>query len=243
MKLEFIPIKTRVAKPPKDDISDIIDSLEVKNGDIIFITSKIISIHQGRTQKIGTRPKEELIREESERYLPYTNETGDFHTNLTVTQGILNISAGIDESNADGYYILWPKDIDNFCAEVRQFLMKKFKLSKLGVVATDSHTTPLRYGVTGITIGISGIKPLRDIRGENDLFGRAMHITQVNMIDPLTAMAVNLMGESNESTPIMILRNYQNIEFSENVSMKDLKTDPEIDLYQALIDVIPKVDN
>ena len=77
----------------------------------------------------------------------------------------------------------------------------------------------------------------------SDIFGRAMHITQIDMIDPLAAMAVNLMGESNECTPIVILRNYKNIKFSNKASMKNFKIDPKLDLYQALIDVIPKVDN
>ncbi len=243
MKIEFIPVKTRVVTPPQDDIFDIIDSLEVKDGDIIFITSKIVGIHQGRTRKISEVTKEELIKEEAERYLPYVNKTGNFHVNLTVTQGVLIASAGIDGSNANGYYILWPKEIDKFCQDVRKKLMQKFNLSKLGVVVTDSHTTPLRWGVTGIAIGLAGIRPLKDIRGKEDLFGRAMHVTQVDMIDPLAAMAVNLMGESDEGTPIAILRNYKGIDFSDTASMAEFKIDPEIDLYQALINVIPKVDS
>ena len=60
MKIEFIPIKTRIVHPPKDDITDIINSLTVKDGDIIFITSKILGLHQGRTAKIGTIEKEDL---------------------------------------------------------------------------------------------------------------------------------------------------------------------------------------
>ena len=243
MKIEFLPVRTRVVKPPKDDIWDIIDRLKICDGDIIFITSKIISIHQGRTVKIGSKTKEELIRSEAERYLPYVNKAGNFHVNLTVTQGVLIASAGIDESNANGYYILWPKNIDQFCREVREYLMKKFNLNKLGVVVPDAHTTPLRWGVTGIAIGLAGVKPLKDIRGKEDLFGRPMHITQIDMIDPITAMAVNLMGEGNECTPIAILRGYKNIEFSNDASMQDFKINPENDLYQALIDVIPKVDN
>lgn len=241
MKLEFIPVKTRAVHPPKDDIYDIIDSLDIQEGDIIFITSKIIAIHQGRTRKIGEVAKEDLIRQEAERYLLYVNNTGDFHVNLTVTQDILIPSAGIDESNADGYYVLWPEKIDQFCQEIRQYLMKKYNLTKLGVIATDSHTTPLRWGVTGITIGLSGIEPLKDIRGEKDLFGREMHITKVDLIDPLTAMAVNLMGESDECTPIVILRGYNRIPFSDSASMKDFKIEPEMDLYRPLIEVLPKV--
>ena len=53
MQIEFLPIKTRIVHPPQDDIWDIIESLEVKDGDIVFITSKIIAIHQGRTRKVG----------------------------------------------------------------------------------------------------------------------------------------------------------------------------------------------
>ena len=240
MKLNFIPIKTRVVHTPKDEIWDIIDSLEVQEGDIIFITSKILSIHQGRTMKIGEIPKEELIRREAERYLAYKNPDGNYHVNLTVNQNVLIPAAGIDESNADGYYIMWPRGVDNLCQEIRKRLMQKFNIKKLGVIATDSHTTPLRWGVTGITIGLAGVNPLRDIRGVEDLFGRPMHVTQVNLIDPLTSMAVLIMGEASEATPIVILRGYQNITFDNNVSMENFKIEPEIDIYSPLIQVLPK---
>ena len=241
MKLEFIPVKTRVVHTPKDNIRDIIDNLNTQDGDIVFVTSKIMAIHQGRTCRVSEVAKENLIRQEAERYLPYVNGAGNFHVNLTVTQNILIPSAGIDESNADGYYVLWPEKIDQFCQKIRHHLMKKYNLTKLGVIATDSHTTPLRWGVTGITIGLAGVEPLKDIRGEKDLFGREMHVTKVNLIDPLTAMAVNLMGESNECTPIVILRGYDRIPFSDTASMKDFKIKPETDLYGPLIEVLPKV--
>ena len=213
----------------------------MQNGDIIFITSKIMAIHQGRTRKIDEIEKEELIRQEADRYSSYVNKAGDFHVNLTVTQNVLISAAGIDESNADGYYVLWPEDIDEFCREVRRYLMKKHNLTKLGVVATDSHTTPLRWGVTGITIGLAGVEPLKDIRGEKDLFGREMRITKVDLIDPLTAMAVRFMGEGSECTPIVILRGYDGIPFSDTASMKDFKIEPELDLYRPLIEVLPKI--
>lgn len=240
MKLEFIPVKTRVVRPPKDEIDDIIDSLEVKDGDIIFITSKIMGIHQGRTRRIGEVSKEELIRAEAERYLEYENKEGGFNVNLTVAHGVLIPAAGIDESNADGYYVLWPEKIDEFCREIREKLVRKFGLKQLGVVATDSHTTPLRWGVTGIAIGLSGIEPAKDIRGEEDIFGRKMKLTKVDMIDPLAAMAVNVMGEASERVPIVIARGETKIEFSETGSMEGFKIEPEMDLYRPLIEAIPK---
>ena len=239
MNLTFLPIKTRLVRPPKDDIFDILDSLDVKDGDIIFITSKIIAIHQGRTRKIGTVEKDDLIKQEADRYLAYNNAAGDFHVNLTVSHGVLIPAAGIDESNADGYYVLWPENTDEFCQEIRARLMQKHGLKKLGVVATDSHTTPLRWGVTGLTIGLAGVEPLRDIRGTTDLFGREMDLTQVNLIDPLASLAVLLMGESSECTPIVILRGYTGIPFSDTASMDNFRIAPELDLYAPLLNALP----
>lgn len=240
MKFEFLPIKTRVVRSPKDDIMDIFDSLEIQNGDIIFVTSKIVGIYEGRTAKTDEVTKEELIRREATRYLPYASETGEFHVNLTVNQNVLIPSAGIDESNADGYYVMWPKNPDESCQKIREYLMKKHNLTKLGVVMTDSHTTPLRWGVTGIAIGFAGVEPLKDIIGEPDLFGRKMHITKVNLLDPITGMAVLVMGEADECTPICILRGYQGIPFSETASMKDFLIDEKKDLYAPLIKALPE---
>jgi len=237
MLLNFIPIKTRVVMPPQDEIWDIVDGLEVEEGDIVFITSKILGIHEGRTVKMGDVEKEELIRREAEFWLPYAHRAG-FKTNLTITQNVLIPAAGIDESNSNGYYVMWPENPDALCAEIRTRLMQKYGLTKLGVVTTDSHTTPLRWGVTGIAIGLAGVEPLEDIRGNKDIFGRSMKVTQVNRIDALAGMATLLMGESAETRPIVILRGYEGIVFSDEASMQDFKILPEDDIYQPLLDVM-----
>jgi len=237
MKLEFIPIKTRIVHPPKDEIWDILDSLKVKDGDIIFITSKIMAIHQGRCVPKDKANKQQLIEQEATHFLPYKHPDG-FNLNLAIVNNTLLPAAGIDESNSDGHYILLPKDIDAFCNEIRVRLINKHRVKNLGVVCTDSHTTPLRWGVTGITMGLSGIKQLNDIRGHKDIFGRKMGVTKVNLIDPLTSMAVLLMGESNEQTPIVILRDYKGIDFDENANMQEFLIDPETDIYKPLLDVL-----
>ena len=237
MKYEFIPVKTRVVMPPKDEIWDIVDSLEVRDGDVVFITSKIMGIHQGRTRVVGEVEKEDLIRECSEYYFPY-DHPGGWHVNLTVTDGVLIPAAGIDESNANGHYIMWPRDVDALCRELRDRLMKRTGAKRLGVVSTDSHTTPLRWGVTGITIGLAGVEPTRDIRGDSDIFGREMKITKVNQLDALTGMAVLLMGEADEQTPVVILRGYDGLEFSDTASMEGYKIGIEEDLYKPLLDVM-----
>jgi F420-0:gamma-glutamyl ligase len=192
--------------------------------------------------------KETLIKQESARYLPYKHHAG-FMVNLTVTNNILIPAAGIDESNADGHYILWPEDVDKLCAEIRRRLIDRHceegrrpdeAIQNLGVVSTDSHTTPLRWGVTGITTGLAGVEPLRDLRGEADIFGRKMGVTKVNIIDALAGAAVLFMGEAAEQTPIIILRGFDGIKFSDTASMKDFTISPEDDLYSPLIEVMKK---
>jgi len=238
MSFHFTPIKTRLVHPPKDDIYDILDSLpSLEEKDIVFITSKILGIHQGRCVPCEGTDKTELIRQEADRYLSYRHPSG-FNVNLTVTDNVLIPAAGIDASNADGYYIMWPKNVDALCAEIRSFLCQKNKIKDLGIVATDSHTTPLRYGVTGISVGIAGVEPLKDFRGQKDLFGRKLELTQVNQIDALASMAVLLMGESDECTPIVLLRGWDKIAFNEKGSMQDFKISPEEDLYTPLLSVM-----
>jgi F420-0:gamma-glutamyl ligase len=253
MKFEFIPIKTRVVRPPKDEIFDILDNLDVRDGDIVFITSKILAIHQGRTVPREGVDKQSLIEREAMAWLPH-QMGNELNVNLTITENVLIAAAGIDESNADGHFILWPKEIDKLCFEIRERLLQRIaggvrggnhflpedSSLNLAVVATDSHTMPLRYGVTGISIGLAGVDPLVDLRGEPDIFGRKLHVTTVNRIDPLASMAVLLMGEAAEQTPIVILRGYKGIKFDEKGSMKNFKIPPEIDIYQPLLDVMKR---
>ncbi len=238
MSFNFTPVKTRLVHPPEDDIYDILDALPaLAEKDIVFITSKILGIHQGRCVPCEGTDKTELIKREADRFLSYEHP-GGFNVNLTVTDNVLIPAAGIDASNADGYYIMWPKNTDALCAEIRSFLCKKNNIKDLGVIATDSHTTPLRYGVTGISVGIAGVEPLKDFRGHKDLFGRKLKLTQVNEIDALAAMAVLLMGESDECTPIVLLRGWDKIVFNERASMRDFKITPEEDLYTPLLSVM-----
>lgn len=240
MSFTFTPIKTRIVQPPKDEIWDILDALPaLMEKDIVFITSKILAIHQGRCVPVEGTDKNKLIEQEATFYLPYEHPDG-FNVNLTITDNILIPAAGIDESNADNHYILWPKNVDELCREIRTYLAVKNNIKDLGVISTDSHTTPLRYGVVGITTGLAGVEPLQDVRGEKDLFGKEIMLTQVNKVDPLSAMAVALMGETDECMPIVLLRGYDSIVFDENASMENFKIAPEVDLYTPLLSVMTK---
>ena len=228
--------------PPQDNIYPILDRYlpKLKEGDVVFITSKILAIHQGRCLLISdVKDKDALIVSESDRYIP-RSEVPHGYAVLTLKDHTLIPSAGIDESNANGYYILWPTDTQQLLKEICLYLKRKHKIRKLAVIATDSHTTPLRYGVTGISVGFFGLEPLFDYRGKKDIFGRALKMTQTNIVDALSATAVLLMGEGNECTPILIGRGLDFIKFTTKDRYQTMVIDPEEDLYFPLLKVFKK---
>lgn len=234
--MEIIPIKTRIIKPPKDSIYDIFESLNLKEKDVLCITSKIVAIHQGRTVcKSEVEDKDRLIKTESEVFIPREDCPGE-HVIMTLKNHTLIPSAGIDESNANDHYILWPEKPEKEAKKICEFLKNKNKITKLGVIITDSHTTPLRWGVMGISVGFFGIEPLISHIGKKDLFGREIEMAKTNVVDSIASMAVYAMGEVNESTPMAIAREIPNLKFTEKETYKDLIIPKKEDIYYPLLE-------
>ncbi len=234
--MRFISVRTRKLLPPKDDIYSVFrESLpRLREGDIVFITSKILAIHQGRSVKIGKNVnKRKLVLGEADAYVENRAPHWDFI--LTIKDSTLIPSSGVDESNGNGYYILWPRRTNSLLKEIRAYLKKKYKLKNLAVVATDSHTVPLRWGVSGISTGFYGLEPLRDQRGARDIFGRKLKYTRVNVPDALAAMAVLTMGEAGERTPIVILRGMRGIQFTDRPTWHKVTIPPRKDLYAPIL--------
>src|SRR5205814_1858990 len=107
-------------------------------------------------------------------------------------------SAGIDESNGNGYYILWPEQIQQVAKEIWEHVRKTKNIQNLGVIITDSHSLPLRWGVLGVAIGFFGFMPLTDLRGKMDIFGRSLIMTRQNIPDAIAGAGVYFMGEGDE---------------------------------------------
>jgi len=199
---------------------------------VLAITSKVISLSEGQVVPKTAIEKTALVKQESDQYL---GEVG-YGCHLTVKHGLFIPSAGIDESNAEGdYYILFPKDPYLTAHTIRDSLAREWGLINFGVIITDSHTSPLRAGVTGITLAHSGFKGIENKVGTPDLFGRPLKMTRINAADALSTTAVYCMGESNECTPLAILRSTGIVFEREH---KERKTEcaipPEEDLYFPL---------
>ncbi|MDE2312154.1 MAG: coenzyme F420-0:L-glutamate ligase [Patescibacteria group bacterium] len=241
--MKFFPIKTRPFIPPRDNIFKLLDESlpQLKEGDVVFITSKILSIHQGKCVKItkSKTQKSRLTTQEADYSLPASQVAGS-EIILTIKDYTLIPSSGIDESNGSGYLILWPKHPSREAKTIGQYLKRKYRIKKLSIIITDSHTTPLRWGTQGISIGFYGLEPLLDYRGKKDIFGRKLKHTQVNVVDSLTAMAVLLMGEGDERQPLLVLRGANFIRFTNKDTHRKLVIEPKKDLYYPLLKIFRK---
>ena len=232
-------VKTRVFQPPKDDLFSFIEEnvSGLKERSIIVFASKIISIWQGRcVAKDSVKDKDELIKEEAELYLE-RNDKFNRYAMLTIKNNVLIPTAGIDESNGKGYYILWPRSPFSAAKKIYRFLKQKYQLKKFGVIIADSHCVPLRRGTIGISLAYCGFSPLRNYRGKKDIFGRKFKISQLNITDSLAAAATLIMGEGKEQTPIAVIEGLAAVKFENpnRSKMSNIKIKREKDIYAPLL--------
>ncbi len=204
---------------------------------ILVVTSKIVSLCEGRAIKTGTEHKSDVIEREAEYFLPA--HASKYDITLTINRNLLVPSAGIDESNGNGYYVLWPSDPQKTANQIRNYLCKRFSLSFVGVIITDSHTTPLRWGTTGVSIAHSGFLALNNYIGKPDIFGRILEMTKANIADALAVSAVVVMGEGNEQTPLAVINDIPFVQFQTrnptNKEIKSLKINMKDDVYAPLL--------
>jgi dihydrofolate synthase / folylpolyglutamate synthase len=217
---------------------------------VLVITSKIIAYEQGRlvptlaaqTGKEVSREEEralkhQLVRQEADYYLePYSSK---YDLMLTITNATLMINAGIDESNADEHYVLWPKNLYAEAEKIWQNLREDFSVKEVGVIIPDSRSVPLRWGVVGMSLASCGFQVLNDFVGDEDLFGREIKMVQVNAAEALATAAVFEMGEVAEQTPLALVTDSKMIRFMDRPLNKQELAELEIeikdDMYGPLL--------
>lgn len=221
-------VKTRIFKENEDLEAFILEHVSSLNeSSILVVTSKIVALSEGRTADVKDREK--IIEQESEFVLRTK------HTWLTIKDGVVMASAGVDESNADGKLVLLPEDSFKAAAVMRDKLKRHFDLNHLGVIITDSRLLPLRAGIVGVALGYAGFKGVRDYRGTPDLFGRELKLSRTDIADGLATAAVLEMGEGKEQQPLAIIEDAP-VEFVEKVDRNELHIDIEDDVYRPLFD-------
>lgn len=226
--------------------------LSVQDGDVLVVTSKLLSRAEGRfvdltqvrpssraaevASAVGKDPRlvELILRESSaiSRQAPGV---------LIVRHrlGFVVANAGIDASNAvppgaaagsGPWALLLPEAPDASAAAIRARVQSGAPSgTRVGVVITDSFGRPFRLGTVGVAIGVSGLPPLWDRRGEKDLFGRALEQTITALADQVAAVADLVAGQAAEGRPLVLVRGLRFDPVTEPASA--LLRKPEEDLY------------
>ncbi|MBD3195666.1 MAG: coenzyme F420-0:L-glutamate ligase [Candidatus Lokiarchaeota archaeon] len=239
--MHLISIKLPIIKKNDPLLKILINQLKsnrkfLQDKDILVISEKVISISQGRVveladiheisekarklaNKYDMNPKiVELILQEASEIIG-----GMEHVILTQVNDFLIANAGIDQSNAGlGKVILLPDYLDEVVWKYWETLRNEFDIEDLGIIIADSRVQPLRKGTIGIAIATAGFEPVEDCVGKPDLFGRPLEITLRAVADDLVSAAQFLLGEANEQTPVVLIRDAK-ISFTENP-----KTTPEM---------------
>lgn len=222
----------------------------LEEGDIVVFASTIVSKAEGRRyllNNIMPMPEAEelaVLNAEDPHFIQYVldNSTRILRKHPLLVQTVLGnvcINAGIDRSNTEsGYILLLPKDPD---ASARKLRDRIFELTgkTVSVVITDTNGRSFREGQIGVTVGCAGIAALHDKRGDVDLFGHELKITIQGIVDEVAACANMLMGESNEGTPIAVIRGYVYLADDNGIKITYRK-DNEDFVKQALLEKIQR---
>lgn len=232
MTLILTPLAGLPIIKPGDDLADLIADvikhaeMNLADGDILVIAQKIISKSEDRFVNLNDiSPSEralelaqhvdkdarliELVIEESKSILRYRSGTIIVEHRL----GFVCANAGIDHSNvrkdndSDQWVLLLPENPDRSADGIRRSL-EKWSNKRIGVMVIDSHGRAWRLGTVGVAIGLSGIPGIEDLRGDADMFGRTLRVTQVGVADELAAAASLMMGQAAEGTPVVHVRGF-----------------------------------
>ncbi len=199
-----------------DDLAAIIcKNTTFDDGDIICIASTIVSKAKGYTRALADiTPSKDAIRisrltKEDPRFIQGILDSSkeiiqEYPFILSeVPCGHVGVRAGVDNSNIEGEnIIILPKDpskeAEGFRADI-----KKITGKDVGVIVTDTCGRAFRRGQCGNAIGWAGMVAIRDFRGDHDLFGLELHITEEAVVDEIAAFSNFIMGESNNGIPVV----------------------------------------
>jgi coenzyme F420-0:L-glutamate ligase/coenzyme F420-1:gamma-L-glutamate ligase len=234
-----------------DKVGEIIVAAAEKQGtpirerDIIIVTHKIVSKAEGQTINLDKVSPSEQAKQIAARtgkepafveaVLGETREIVRLGVNSIITEnknGVVCANAGIDKSNVEGErnVVLLPRNPDESAQKIRNDI-RRLTSHDVAVIVSDTNGRPLRMGEINVAIGVAGIKPTRDRRGEKDLFGYVLHVKQTAVADELASAAELVIGQANEGIPVAIVRGYA-YRTAENASARDLVRPKETDLFR-----------
>ena len=217
----------------------------IRENDIVVVTHVAVSKAEGSVVNLDDVEPSERAREVAKKaekdpalvevILRETRDIVRLGRNSLITEtknGIVCANAGVDRSNIEGdrNVVLLPADPDASARAIRQEIKRQTGCN-VAVIVSDTHGRPLRMGEVNVAIGVAGFKPIRDRRGEKDLFGYVLKIKQTCIADELASAAELVIGQSNEAVPAAIVRGYK-YAAKEGVSGRELTRPKEKDLFR-----------
>lgn len=203
-----------------DDLAAMIcERIKIEDGDILSIASTIYSKSKGYTKalsEITPTVKAKRLGKLNGEDPRFVQAVLDASKEILMEEpfilselafGHIGVRAGVDQSNiSDGMVIFLPPDPMGAAAELKKEI-KKITGKEIGVIITDTCGRSFRRGQTGHAIGWSGFTAIRDFRGDTDLFGHELKITEEAVVDEIAGFANFVMGESNNGVPAVIFHN------------------------------------
>ncbi len=224
------------------------EKVPLANGDVIVVAHKVVSKAEGRivrlsdvkpTSKaveIGVTRKDprlvELILQETRRILKAASEI------LVVEnkQGLICVNAGVDKSNVEGEdaYALLPVSSDESARRIRSQIVKMTG-KDVAVIIADTFSRPFRRGQVNFTIGLAGMDPFRDYRGQSDLFGYVLEVKNTAIADEIASAADLVMGQGKEGVAVAIIRGLHGVSWKADASVSDLLISEDEDLFRKAL--------
>jgi len=242
--MQVFSIRTKIIKPNDNLTKVLLESikkmnLELEDKDILAIASKALAATDKRFAQLKRMSPSEDARKLAKKYslapefveliLKESDQVYDgvYKAILTLKNHILTANAGIDQKNApEGYVALWPSNPQKKANQIRNEIQRRLS-KRIGVLIVDSQVAPLRMGTRGNALAVSGFKPINDLRGRRDLYGKRLNITRHAVADDLASTAHLMMGETDEKIPAVIIRDAPVVFTEDNVSVDDMAISAE----------------
>jgi coenzyme F420-0:L-glutamate ligase / coenzyme F420-1:gamma-L-glutamate ligase len=228
MSIQVRPLEGIPEVQPGDDLAALLgNAVEraggLEEGDVVVVSQKVVSKAEGRLEQTDDHLAVILREARAVR-----RRRGNFVIAET-EHGFVCASAGVDRSNTPGddWIVLLPRDPDASAAALREALAARFGAAP-ALIVTDSFGRAWRQGTTDVAIGVAGMRPLLDLRGEKDARGRPLEATVIAVADELAGAAELVMGKAS-GVPAALIRGYA-VPAGEG-SARELVMPPERDLF------------
>jgi coenzyme F420-0:L-glutamate ligase/coenzyme F420-1:gamma-L-glutamate ligase len=239
---------------PGDDIAAMIaDAIErsglgLEPGDILIVTHKIVSKSEGQLVDLTMIEPSAMARDWADRFgkdarqvevvLRESTRIVKMERGVLIAEtrhGFICANAAVDASNvAPDTVCLLPVDPDASAARLRIEVGRRFGYDQAnapGLIISDSFGRPWRQGIVNVAVGVAGLAPLADYRGQYDAAGYELHVSVLAVADELAAAAELVMNKL-DARPVVLIRGYQPATETPHGTGRDLVLDPARDLFR-----------